>query len=751
MTAFQQYIRAYASLLVGLALFGLALLLRLYHIETQSLWLDEGSTWQFTRMGWGTLLADLFSPTAAYPLYHLLLKLWVALFGDSELALRLPSALAGAAAAAVTYAAGVELFGDRKSGRAGERESGRLVVHKVLLFSSSPPLPLPALIAGLLVACAPFAIWYGQEAKAYSLLLLCAALLSWGLLRALRLGTARAWLLLGAIGLASLFVHRLAVLVVIAAGWAWLLRNRDQGIGNRDTPAQTVSSEVSTTKNTKSTKFVRGAQRFISLRALRILRDYLKSLGAGVLLLLASLGVVLAMSRGLGADRAATGAYIPAGPLEALGLTFSRFSLDRWPGDAPWWWLLPWVGLFGWGLWRVIADCRLPIADCRRTRALLCLLLVPLGLFLAQLMLTRLYEARYLLLIFPAWSLVLAYPFRGQRVAPLHRRRAVAAGSTLLFLALATCAASLFQPTRGLFSGAPVKEQYREALRELALRLHPDDAVVLHPSYLRPLYDYYMPRLSTDPAPTPLAFADFWQGETSYGQREWDIERRAKLAGYSRSFLLIAPDHARTVDIPLPSNEYGLVGLFWQYSREQRTWPCGIWRYNGAHLLCQESPETYIAGQPVQPATPSGARFGDQLTLLGYTLKATSPAGPGIYRAGGNLPISLFWQVGQPLTEDYSLFLHLCRDCTIPPLAGDDGPPLSGYLPTSTWLPDNPARDDRAIHLPADLAPGRYSLIMGLYRPGDASPNARLPVSGGTALEGDRLLIGTVEIVPADE
>jgi mannosyltransferase len=297
-----------------------------------------------------------------------------------------------------------------------------------------------------------------------------------------------------------------------------------------------------------------------------------------------------------------------------------------------------------------------------------------------------------------------------------------------------------------------VKEQYREAIAELAARVQPDDAVVIHPSYLRPLYDYYMSRLSADPAPVPLVFADFWQGETSYGQREWDIERRQKLAGYTRSFLLIAPEHAKTVDAPAPGtgDEYGLVGNFWSFSREQRAWPCGIWRYNGAHVLCQEYPEAYITGAQPRPAAAVGARFGDTLTLLGYTLKATTAEGPGVYRAGGNLPISLFWDVGVQPAEDLSFFLHLCQNCELPPAASDDGPPLEGYLPTSSWLPGHSARDDRAIQLPRGLAPGRYTLLLGVYRPGDTSIEGRLLVSGGENLSAGRLVLGTITIIGAE-
>lgn len=662
------------SALVAAALFGLALLARVYRLDAQSLWLDEGSSWALSRAGWGHLLGELLNPTAAYPLYHLVLKGWTALFGDSEAALRLPSALAGALAVPLIYLAAVEC------GRLNGAE-GHFTLH--------------GLAAATIALAAPYAIWYAQEAKVYALLLCCAAAMTWLTLRAVRAEAQRDWLALGTITLGALFVHRLAVLLALGVGVVMLLARP---------PAPRWRPLAWT--------------------------------GLG----LAAAGLVAGIALGLGSETAATGAYIPAGPLEALWLTFVRFAVDRWPGDAPWWWLLPWLALGVWGLGRAVLDLRGPSRQA--AAALLVLFGVPLALFLVQLIFTRIYEARYLIIIFPAWALLLAYPLVSPGALGTTR------GALLALLALAVGAGglALFQPVRGLFSGDPVKEQYREVIRELAMRVHPDDAVVVHPGYLRPLYDYYMGRFLADPAPEPLTFGNFWRGPTTYGQREWEMERRERLTGYARSFLLIAPDHARTVDVPLPGDEYGMVGLFWAYSREQRTWPCGIWRFNGVHVLCQEAPEPYFTGATLQPATASGAVFGGNLRLLGYTLKTTTPLGPGVYRAGGNLPISLFWDVATPPSVDYSFFLHLCRDCEIPPLASDDGPPLEGYLPTSVWLPGKPARDDRTIHLPADLEPGRYTLLVGVFRPDDATPAGRLSVVGEPNLGAGRLVLGTVEI-----
>src|SRR5688500_8581955 len=94
---------------VALVLFGLALWVRLYRLEWQPLWLDEGATWAtVTGNRLGTLVRDLVRPTQAYPLYHLVMKLDTRLLGDGEWALRLPSALAGAIAVPALFALGRE-------------------------------------------------------------------------------------------------------------------------------------------------------------------------------------------------------------------------------------------------------------------------------------------------------------------------------------------------------------------------------------------------------------------------------------------------------------------------------------------------------------------------------------------------------------------------------------------------------------------------------------------------------------------
>lgn len=139
---------------------GVALLVRLPH-SGQSLWADELYTLRLAQSPWQDIIAH---GDQTPPLHALLLHVWIAVAGTSELALRLPSILASAAAAGLA-----------------------VVVARRYATGAGP------LLAGLLVAAHPVLVGQAIEARAYSLLLLLGTL-SW--LLWLRLGDA-----LGPVGL----------------------------------------------------------------------------------------------------------------------------------------------------------------------------------------------------------------------------------------------------------------------------------------------------------------------------------------------------------------------------------------------------------------------------------------------------------------------------------------------------------------------------------------------------------------------
>jgi hypothetical protein len=357
------------------------------------------------------------------------------------------------------------------------------------------------------------------------------------------------------------------------------------------------------------------------------------------------------------------------------------------------------------------------------------------------------------------------------------RQSALIVGRWLLLVGLLLVnAAVLLQPQHGLFSGAAVKEQWREGVAEIARRAHPDDLIILHPYYAQPMWDYYAPRVTPDPLPRVVAFDLLGQGycrdvaqddsrrlvECYRRNYEEAFDRAAY--GRKRMLMLLAPDHARTIDPPKSVEElraegydvtqpdrYGFLGLRFQFASDQRTWPCGGTgdALIGVEVMCASFPSFYRqtgAASIPQPAVPLEATFGGELRLRGYSLDLLGNA----VRPGGSLPVTLYWEAARPPARNYRMFLHLCHDCTIPPLANHDGYPLGGYPPagqTTTWRVGDPVHDERSVLLPGTLDPGRYTLLLGVYPEGDPSEGARLPVAGDApVLGGTRLVLGEVVV-----
>jgi 4-amino-4-deoxy-L-arabinose transferase-like glycosyltransferase len=125
--------------------------LRFTRIGHQSFWLDESYTVDLVQRPFGDMLSGVASDESTPPLYYIVAWLWEKLFGHGEAGLRSLSALFGTLAVPAAWAAAREWFGPARAPRAG-------------------------LIAAALVAFNPFFVWYSQEARSYSLLVLMAAL-----------------------------------------------------------------------------------------------------------------------------------------------------------------------------------------------------------------------------------------------------------------------------------------------------------------------------------------------------------------------------------------------------------------------------------------------------------------------------------------------------------------------------------------------------------------------------------------------
>jgi len=113
----------------------------LYHLGSQSLWLDEVTSFDVARGSWGGMVAFFRSLPEQHPFYYLLLRAWLVSFGTSDAALRLLSVLPAVAGVWALFFL-VERLRDRQT----------------------------AAVAAVLMAFAPYWLYYGQEGRMYALL-----------------------------------------------------------------------------------------------------------------------------------------------------------------------------------------------------------------------------------------------------------------------------------------------------------------------------------------------------------------------------------------------------------------------------------------------------------------------------------------------------------------------------------------------------------------------------------------------------
>ncbi|MEW5961372.1 MAG: glycosyltransferase family 39 protein, partial [Chloroflexota bacterium] len=77
---------------------------------------------------------------------------------------------------------------------------------------------------------------------------------------------------------------------------------------------------------------------------------------------------------------------------------------------------------------------------------------------------------------------------------------------------------------------------------------------------------------------------------------------------------------------------------------------------------------------PAQPDSLTNATLGDNIRLIGYTLRPVSPS--------PTLQLTLFWQPLAPLSSDYTVFVHL-RNAAGATVGQSDRQPLDGAYPTT--------------------------------------------------------------------
>jgi uncharacterized membrane protein len=191
--------RSDAAALLALIIVGLGLRL----LVSRSIWLDEAISITQAQQPFADMIAGLAAGDVHPPLHHAALWLAVQLFGTGELAVRLPSIIAGTLLIPTLYGAGRDLY-DRRVG----------------------------LVAAALGTVAPIAIWYSQEARMYAMFMLFSLIAIWAQVRVLRkTGRPGAWTVYSVATAAVLWTQYFSVLQVTVqqGAFAVVLWRRRQG------------------------------------------------------------------------------------------------------------------------------------------------------------------------------------------------------------------------------------------------------------------------------------------------------------------------------------------------------------------------------------------------------------------------------------------------------------------------------------------------------------------------------------------
>jgi mannosyltransferase len=176
--------------------------LSIWRIETPQLWQDELVTVDIATRSFRQVTSLPRTVDAVHGTYYLFMYCWVHLFGDSEAALRSPSAIA-----MIVTAGCVALIGRRLFGHAA------------------------GLLGGCVFALVPSMARFGQEARSYAPLILAATLATLMLLRAAERPTWRRWgcyslcvtavTLMSPVAFTIVFGHGAAVLAWSGDAWRW--------------------------------------------------------------------------------------------------------------------------------------------------------------------------------------------------------------------------------------------------------------------------------------------------------------------------------------------------------------------------------------------------------------------------------------------------------------------------------------------------------------------------------------------------
>ena len=635
------------------------------------------------------------------PGYYWLLKLWSLVFSHSSWALRAFSALTGTLTVAVVYAIGKAVISYQLS--VSSEQSSPVASRQPPIPNTQYPIPIFPLFAALLVALNPFQIFYSQEARMYSLLMLESAALVWVALgnggRRTADGGAHSQLAtrhsqftihnsqfiisFALLAAAGLWTHYIFPVVLAAIGIAFVWFRRRDFYAIRNTQYAILPFLTA------------------NLLALLLFLPWLPT----------AIDRVLAWPAG-GADISA---------LDGLRLTLQTLAVGpiRSAPKLSW----PWLTLVGVlpliGLWRLRRNPAAPF--------LALWLLAPVGLMFGLGLFTDSF-LKFLLVASPAWCVLTAY----------------------CVLCIPYFAASDQMDSR---RGAETQREKRRSKFHLSRFTHRASNVTTYairntqyaiPILALALAYFVLPAYYADPAARDN-YAGMAATITALGDPSSDLVilnapgQVDVWAIYDPGLPVLAlpaqrPAERATTETALAAgvaDRRQLFALFWATEQSD---PAGIvegWlnrnafkgleSWQGNVRFVQYSLPNRLTCEEFTPPV----RFGETIQLTRVCLP-----GQRTVVAGTSFPLSLHWQTDAPIDRRYKATIQLLNPQN-QVIGQQDGEPGGGSLPTDGWQPGVEIVDKRGVYAAPGAPPVDYRLILALY---DAETGERLAVGGGNSL-----------------
>lgn len=636
----------------GLVLLG-AFFLRVYRLDGQSFWSDEGATAFMTARG----PADILAVSAADihpPLYYLLTAAWARLAGTTEFALRFPSVLAGVVVVALVFWLGRRCLGF-----------------------------LPAIGGSFFAAGSALLIYYSQEARMYELLALFGLTTTVLAVVLLGLGRCRAGLsspLERLVGQARPRTRRdVWLAVAYCLSLAALLYTQYLGV-----LAAVVANLYFVGAYWRITRWWRVWIGWAALQGI-----------AGLLFLpwairvFGQVGGWPAISESL-----QVGSY-SRDVLRVFAYGLSWDATVTLPAEV----LI--VGLLGFGLlWPWVAA-----GDRRRNGAGLAIVLTlalgpVIGLFLLSLRQPA-YNPKFLITAVPGFALWLGLGLA--TAAELVRvltvrwsyRPALRVGRVVLvaLVVAGLCGVYAYFDARSLrayYTEAKYqRDDYRGLANRIAVAAQPGDAIVLNAPGQVEIFGYY----DTSGLPVyPLPAG-----------------RPPDRAATEAALEAIARDHQRIWLVLWATQQSDPESIIENWLDRHAFKARGDW-YGTVRLVQYTLPEVGSA-TAVQPADVS---FENGIRLTGYGLAGSGNAAPA--ESGGVLNLQLAWESAASIDQRYVVFAHLI-DEQENIWGQRDSEPAGGARPTSEWQPGVAVEDNRGLPILPGTPPGEYRLEVGLYLP----------------------------------